>query len=49
MEKRRFQKIVQSIQLEEQYGMQGVTRIPDKYKHKFADKKTEIKKAKAEV
>jgi hypothetical protein len=33
---------VQCIQLEEQYGMQGVTRIPDKYKDKFKDKETEI-------
>ena len=32
MEKRRYQKVIQCIQLEEQYGMSGVTKIPDKYK-----------------
>jgi hypothetical protein len=35
MEKRRFQKIIQCVQLEEQYGMKGVTRIPEKYKDQF--------------
>ena len=35
MEKRRLQKIIQCVQLEEQFGMKGVTRIPDKYKDKF--------------
>ena len=31
MEKRRFQKVIQCIQLEEQYGMQGVTKIPERF------------------
>jgi len=35
MEKRRFQKIIQCVQLEEQYGMKGVTKIPEKYKDQF--------------
>ena len=34
LEKRRFQKVIQCIQLEEQYGMKGVTKIPDQYKDK---------------
>ena len=35
LEKRRLQKVVQSIQLEEQFGIIGCTKVPEKYKDKI--------------
>ena len=44
LEKRRFQKVIQCIQLEEQFGMAGVTRIPEKYKDKIKPSSKQQKK-----
>jgi hypothetical protein len=35
LEKRRFNKVLQAVNLEKQYGIKGVTRIPEKYKHRI--------------